>query len=258
MGLTGAGSGKSTLASALLAEILAARNSGRGSRRRPLLARERGRDSRRRVRMQQHALDDAVFIRHGNPGHLGGLGPPCRSCPLLDATGWPLVNRRDRRRRQVEVEVAATCDTVVVVVVPAGETRASEQGRAARDSRRPGHQQADRPGVEETARDLRLMLQLSEPSSGRRPSSRLSPRAERASPSSGMPSPRTRIPRAGRSARAQARRAARDRRSGSQGALRHGPSRRGRRILQCRLVDRAETEADGPDEAAAGCRAGRA
>ena len=117
-----------------------------------------------RVRMQQHALDDAVFIRSmATRGHLGGLAAAVpEAVRLLDATGWPLVIVETVGVGQVEVEVAATCDTVVVVVVPGwGDAVQANKAGLLEIADVLVINKADRPGVEETARDLRLMLQLS-------------------------------------------------------------------------------------------------
>ena len=117
-----------------------------------------------RVRMQQHALDDAVFIRSmATRGHLGGLAAAVpEAVRLLDAIGWPLVIVETVGVGQVEVEVAATCDTVVVVVVPGwGDAVQANKAGLLEIADVLVINKADRQGVEETARDLRLMLQLS-------------------------------------------------------------------------------------------------
>ena len=166
IGFTGApGSGKSTLTSAVLADI----------RRRldcpvavlaidPSSPVTGGAILGDRVRMQDHALDNAVFIRSmATRGHLGGLAAAVpEAVRLLDATGWPLVIVETVGVGQVEVEVAATCDTVVVVVNP-GWGDAVQANKAGLLEIADGLviNKADRPGVRETARDLRLMLQLS-------------------------------------------------------------------------------------------------
>jgi LAO/AO transport system kinase len=63
---------------------------------------------------------------------------------------------------QVEVEVAATCDTVVVVVNPGwGDAVQANKAGLLEIADVLVINKADRPGVQETARDLRLMLQLS-------------------------------------------------------------------------------------------------
>ncbi len=166
IGFTGApGSGKSTLASAVLTDIrerldcpvavLAIDPSS------PVTG---GAILGDRVRMQRHALDDAVFIRSmATRGHLGGLAAAVpEAVRLLDATGWPIVIIETVGVGQVEVEVAAACDTVVVVVNPGwGDAVQANKAGLLEIADVLVINKADRPGVQETARDLRLMLQLS-------------------------------------------------------------------------------------------------
>lgn len=166
VGLTGApGSGKSTLVSALLTEV----------RRRlecpvavlavdPSSPVTGGAILGDRVRMQRHALDDDVFIRSmATRGHFGGLAAAVpEAVRLLDATGWPLVLVETVGVGQVEVEVAATCDTVVVVVNPGwGDAVQANKAGLLEIADVLVINKADRPGVQATERDLRLMLQLS-------------------------------------------------------------------------------------------------
>ena len=166
IGFTGApGSGKSTLASALLTDIRKRLDSPVA-----VLAIDPsspvtgGAILGDRVRMQQHALDDAVFIRSmATRGHLGGLAAAVpEAVRLLDATGWPLVIVETVGVGQVEVEIAATCDTVVVVVNPGwGDAVQANKAGLLEIADVLVINKADRPGVQETSRDLRLMLQLS-------------------------------------------------------------------------------------------------
>ena len=117
-----------------------------------------------RVRMQDHALDDGVFIRSmATRGHLGGLAAAVpEAVRLLDAVGWPLVIVETVGVGQVEIEVAATCDTVVVVVNPGwGDSVQANKAGLLEIADVLVINKADRPGVRDTARDLRLMIQLS-------------------------------------------------------------------------------------------------
>jgi LAO/AO transport system kinase len=165
VGFTGApGSGKSTLTSASLAHqrrsgdpvaVLAVDPSS------PITG---GAILGDRVRMQEHALDDGVFIRSmATRGHLGGLAAAVpEAVRLLDAAGWPLVIVETVGVGQVEVEVAATCDTVVVVVNPGwGDAVQANKAGLLEIAHVLAINKADRPGVRETARDLRQMLELS-------------------------------------------------------------------------------------------------
>ena len=96
-------------------------------------------------------------------GHLGGLAAAVpEAVRLLDATGWPLVIVETVGVGQVEVEVAATCDTVVVVVNPGwGDAVQANKAGLLEVADVLAINKADRPGVRETARDLRHMLELS-------------------------------------------------------------------------------------------------
>jgi LAO/AO transport system kinase len=117
-----------------------------------------------RVRMQEHALDDRVFIRSmATRGHLGGLAAAVpEAVRLLDATGWPLVIVETVGVGQVEVEVAATCDTGVVVVNPGwGDAVQANKAGLLEIAHVLAINKADRPGVRDTARDLQQMLELS-------------------------------------------------------------------------------------------------
>jgi len=114
--------------------------------------------------MQEHALDDAVFIRSmASRGHLGGLAAAVpEAVRLLDATGWPLVIVETVGVGQVEIDVAATCDTVVVVVNPGwGDSVQANKAGLLEIADVLVINKADRAGAREAARDLRLMLQLS-------------------------------------------------------------------------------------------------
>jgi LAO/AO transport system kinase len=63
---------------------------------------------------------------------------------------------------QVEIEVATTCDTVVVVVNPGwGDSVQANKAGLLEIADILVINKADRPGAKEAARDLRLMLQLS-------------------------------------------------------------------------------------------------
>ncbi len=165
VGLTGApGSGKSTLTGRLVAHalkqtgapvaVLAIDPSS------PLSG---GAILGDRVRMQDHALDRNVFIRSmATRGHLGGLAAAVPDAfRILDAAGWPLVLVETVGVGQVEVEVAGTCDTVVVVLNPGwGDAVQANKAGLLEVADILVINKADRPGVRETRRDLVHMLQL--------------------------------------------------------------------------------------------------
>ncbi|HET9092161.1 MAG TPA: methylmalonyl Co-A mutase-associated GTPase MeaB [Acidimicrobiales bacterium] len=165
IGLTGApGAGKSTLTGRIVAEaldrtggpvaVLAVDPSS------PLSG---GAILGDRVRMQDHALDPNVFIRSmATRGHLGGLAAAVPDAVrLLDAAGWPLVLVETVGVGQVEVEVAGTCDTIVVVLNPGwGDAVQANKAGLLEVADVLVINKADRPGVRETRQDLVHMLQL--------------------------------------------------------------------------------------------------
>src|SRR4051794_106458 len=73
-----------------------------------------------RVRMQQHATDSGVYVRSmASRGHLGGLAAATpQALHVLDGAGCDVVIVETVGVGQSEVEVAATADTVVVLVAP--------------------------------------------------------------------------------------------------------------------------------------------
>jgi len=118
-----------------------------------------------RVRMQDHATDPGVFIRSmATRGHLGGLALATpEAVRLLDAVGrhWILVETVGVG--QVEVEVAGKADTTVVVVNPGwGDSVQANKAGLMEIADVFVINKADRPGVEDTRRDLMQMLDLSD------------------------------------------------------------------------------------------------
>lgn len=166
IGLTGApGAGKSTLAGRLVGHLLQ-----RGAGPVAVLAVDPtsplsgGAILGDRVRMQDFALERGVFIRSmATRGHLGGLAAAVPDAVrLLDAAGWPTVLVETVGVGQVEVEVAGTCDTVVVILNPGwGDAVQANKAGLLEVADILVVNKADRPGVRETRRDLVHMLQLS-------------------------------------------------------------------------------------------------
>lgn len=165
IGLTGApGSGKSTLTAGLIGEALRETGSPVAvlaiDPSSPLSG---GAILGDRVRMQEHALDHNVYIRSmATRGHLGGLAAAVPDAVrVLDSAGWPLVFVETVGVGQVEVEVAATCDTIVVVLNPGwGDAVQANKAGLLEVADVLVINKADRPGVRETKRDLVHMLQL--------------------------------------------------------------------------------------------------
>ena len=162
MGITGPpGAGKSTLVTALVAQ---ARSGGRAV---AVLAIDPsspitgGAILGDRVRMQQHAADDGVFIRSmATRGHAGGLAmATVDAASVLDACGFGLVLIETVGTGQGEVEVAALADTTVVVQAPemGDEVQALKAGLL-EVADIVAVTKADRPGADQAAASLRAML----------------------------------------------------------------------------------------------------
>ena len=152
VGITGApGSGKSTLTSTLLTHLRANGQDVAVLAVDPTSPFTGGAILGDRVRMQEHATDPGVFIRSmATRGQLGGLALAApEAIRVLDAVGHRLVLIETVGVGQVEVEIAGTADTTVVVVNPGwGDSVQANK--------------ADRKGVDETRRDIEYMLDLSE------------------------------------------------------------------------------------------------
>jgi len=170
VGITGApGAGKSTLTDQL---IVRARTRGLdGSDRVAVLAIDPsspfsgGAILGDRVRMQNHALDDKVFIRSmATRGHLGGLAVAVPDAVrVLSAVGIPVVLLETVGVGQQEVSVATATDTTVVVVNPGwGDAIQANKAGLLEIADLFVINKADRPGARETRRDLDQMLDLTQ------------------------------------------------------------------------------------------------
>jgi LAO/AO transport system kinase len=73
-----------------------------------------------RVRMQEHATDEGVYIRSmASRGHLGGLaGAAPQALRVLDAAGCDVILVETVGVGQSEVEIAGLADTTLVLVAP--------------------------------------------------------------------------------------------------------------------------------------------
>ena len=116
-----------------------------------------------RVRMQDHATDEGVFIRSmATRGHLGGLSLATpEAVRVLDAAGLPYVLVETVGVGQVEVEIAGAADTTVVVVNPGwGDAVQANKAGLLEIADLFVINKADRPGVQEAERDLNNMLDM--------------------------------------------------------------------------------------------------
>ncbi len=165
VGLTGApGSGKSTLTNALIGHLRSLELEVAVLAIDPSSPFSGGAILGDRVRMQDHATDPGVFIRSmATRGHLGGLSlASSEAIRLLDAVGrgWVLVETVGVG--QVEVEIARKADTTVVVVNPGwGDAVQANKAGLMEIADVFVINKADRKGVDETRRDIELMLDLS-------------------------------------------------------------------------------------------------
>jgi LAO/AO transport system kinase len=120
-----------------------------------------------RIRMQQHYLDDGVFIRSmATRGSMGGLPQTAGSVTkLLDAAGKDIILVETVGVGQSEVDIMERTDTVLVILCP-------ESGDAIQTMKAGLFEiadifvvnKADNPGADNFVRDIQAMLQLREPS----------------------------------------------------------------------------------------------
>jgi LAO/AO transport system kinase len=116
-----------------------------------------------RVRMQDHATDDQVFIRSmASRGHLGGLAwATPQALRILDAAGFDIVLIETVGVGQAEVEIASLADSAVVVVAPGlGDSIQAAKAGILEIADIFVVNKSDRPGAQEVVRDLRTMLAM--------------------------------------------------------------------------------------------------
>ena len=119
-----------------------------------------------RVRMQEHALDEAVFVRSmATRGRLGGLAWATPQAVLvLDAAGFDMVVVETVGVGQAEVEVAAAADTTIVTVAPGmGDAVQAAKAGILEVGDVFCVNKADREGADRTVRELQEMLRLGSP-----------------------------------------------------------------------------------------------
>jgi LAO/AO transport system kinase len=116
-----------------------------------------------RLRMAEHAGDDAVFIRSlASRGHLGGLAPAAsRIADLMDAAGKDVVILETVGAGQSEVEVAEVADVAVVVCAPGlGDDVQAIKAGILEIADVLVVNKSDLPLADRTRRQLKAMLQL--------------------------------------------------------------------------------------------------
>lgn len=162
VGITGApGAGKSTLTEALVSRLRADDVAVGVLAVDPTSPFSGGAILGDRVRMQAHATDPGVFIRSmATRGHLGGLALATpQAMRVLDAAGVPWILVETVGVGQVEVEVAAATDTTVVVLNPGwGDAVQAAKAGLMEIADLFVVNKADRPGADDTERDVRQVL----------------------------------------------------------------------------------------------------
>ncbi len=116
-----------------------------------------------RVRMQDHATDEGIFIRSmASRGHLGGLSLATpQALRILDAAGFDLVLIETVGVGQAELEIAALADSTLVIVAPGmGDSIQAAKAGILEIADILVVNKADRPGAQESVRDLRTMLSM--------------------------------------------------------------------------------------------------
>src|SRR4030043_2461898 len=117
-----------------------------------------------RIRMQQHYLDDGVFIRSmATRGTRGGLPKTAPNVmKLLDASGKDIVLVETAGVGQTELDIMETVDATVVVLVPeAGDTIQTMKAGLMEIADIFAVNKADRPGADYLVGELMSMLHQS-------------------------------------------------------------------------------------------------
>ena len=116
-----------------------------------------------RVRMQEHATDEGVFIRSmASRGHLGGLSwATPQALRVLSAAGCDVVLVETVGVGQAEVQVASLADTTLVLLAPGmGDGIQAAKAGILEVADVFVVNKADRDGADSVVRDLRNMLSL--------------------------------------------------------------------------------------------------
>jgi LAO/AO transport system kinase len=116
-----------------------------------------------RIRMQEHATDDQVFIRSmASRGHLGGLAASTpQAIRVLDAAGFELIIIETVGVGQAEVAIASLADSVVVLLAPGmGDAIQAAKAGILEVADLFVVNKADKPDSQQVVRDLRNMIAL--------------------------------------------------------------------------------------------------
>lgn len=116
-----------------------------------------------RIRMQQHYLDTGVFIRSmATRGSHGGLPQAAQGvCKLLDAFGKDIIFLETVGVGQTELDIVATADTTLVLLVPeGGDTIQTMKAGIMEIADLFAINKADRDGADRMLRELRTLVHI--------------------------------------------------------------------------------------------------
>ncbi|ETW96551.1 MAG: hypothetical protein ETSY1_26195 [Candidatus Entotheonella factor] len=122
-----------------------------------------------RIRMQQHYLDDGVFIRSmATRGRHGGLSHTAKGViKLLDAFGKDIIIVETVGVGQTELDIVETTDTTVVILVPeAGDTVQAMKAGIMEIADLFVVNKADRDGADRMLMDLRMLVHMNTEADG--------------------------------------------------------------------------------------------
>ncbi len=119
-----------------------------------------------RIRMQDHSLDEGVFIKSlATRGHLGGLAK-CTDdvIQVMDAMGLDIIIVETVGVGQDEVDIVKTADTTIVVTVPGlGDDIQAIKAGVLEIADIFVVNKGDKPEADKTVRELKIMLDMSPP-----------------------------------------------------------------------------------------------
>jgi LAO/AO transport system kinase len=170
VGLTGApGAGKSTVTGALLSAFRQAGHRVAVLAVDPSSPFTGGALLGDRIRMQEHATDEGIYIRSmASRGHLGGLAAATpQAVRVLDAAGFDLIIIETVGVGQAEVAIASLADSVVVLLAPGmGDAVQAAKAGILEVADLFVVNKADKPDAQQVVRDLRNMVALADRDEG--------------------------------------------------------------------------------------------